>query len=349
MDFLDNMTQSHEDLLINTGMRYGKGARLKFNEFPYWNEVKEKVVYNHFDPSYGQCITIDISPLIGKARAKELENHFTLSLELKPFHNQSYYQTFLHNGSDIFALHENMPMTPFGSEKFGGVELVIEKTVINSLPTKNYVCGKSYFQTCLKNTLAKNLKTKYNCYIPILSYDKNTKVCSTKIILQTIKTWIYHMKSRADFEDCKNLKPCDDIMYKLVDKYESEEWRLEITFNNKLVTFVSDSYIYTIRSLFADLGGVIGMLLGLSVFGLFETVLDKIQHHSWIFTNLVNAIIGKNKTSQRQSSGQTKAIASTKQNVQIQKENSSEEFKFLEELRGMQEKIRELESRISKD
>ena len=48
MDFLDNMTQSHEDLLSKTGMRYGKGARLKFNEFPYWNEVKEKVIYNHF-------------------------------------------------------------------------------------------------------------------------------------------------------------------------------------------------------------------------------------------------------------------------------------------------------------
>ena len=203
----------------------------------------------------------------------------------------------------------------------------------------------------MKTTLVKDLKTNYNCYIPILNYDKNTEVCSNKIILQTIKTWIYHLETKSDFKDCKDLKPCQEIMYKIADKQQDfyHQWLLQVQFNNKLVTVVTDSYSYPFLSLFAELGGVIGMLLGLSVFGLFEIVLDKIQLHSWIVTNLVNAIIGKNKTSQRQSLGQTKAIASTKQNVQIQKENSSEEFKYLGELRRMQEKIRELESRISKD
>ena len=343
-DLLQNLTHDRSDHLVVAGLGHRTRGKKLLYDHTKWNETKEKVIYDHFDPTFGQCFTIDISPLIGKAGPNDLENKLSLTLVLKEFQNNSKYLVYLHNESDIFALNENMPMIPYGGKKFGGYKVAIEKTVIDSLPTKNYACSRTYYQTCLKNTLAKDLRTKYNCYIPILSYDQNTEVCTNKIILQTIKTWIYHLESKSDYKDCKDLKPCEEIMYKIADKQKNDnDWKLNIYFSNKLVTFVTDSYIYTIRSLFADLGGVIGMLLGLSVFGLFETVLDKIQQYGWKITYLKNSVLGKKRN--LKSSGQERAVITE----QKEKEKNYEEFKILAELKGLQEKIRELESRISKD
>ena len=336
---------------MNKAGLHSSGEISKFYNFTKWNESKENVIYNHFDPTYGQCFTIDISPLIGKAGPNDIENKMSLHLFTKSYQNYSKYQIYLHNGSDTYALHENMPMIPFGGYMFGGFKLVIEKTIINSLPTKTYVCGRTYYQTCLKTTLVMDLKTNYNCYIPILNYDKNTEVCSNKIILQTIKTWIYHLETKSDFKDCKDLKPCQEIMYKIADKQQDfyHQWLLQVQFNNKLVTVVTDSYSYPFLSLFAELGGVIGMLLGLSVFGLFETVLEKVEQYGWKMTYLVNSVISKNLKKQRQKKEQKRVIR-TEQNLQIQKESYSEELKILaREFRGMQQKITELEIKISKD
>ena len=66
-------------------------------------------------------------------------------------------------------------------------------------------------------------------------------------------------------------------------------------------------------------------------------------------TYLVNSVISKNLKKQRQKKEQKRVIR-TEQNLQIQKESYSEELKILaREFRGMQQKITELEIKISKD
>ena len=114
-ELLENLTRDHDDHVItNKAGLHSSGEISKFYNFTKWNESKENVIYNHFDPTYGQCFTIDISPLIGKAGPNDIENKMSLYLFTKSYQNYSKYQIYLHNGSDIYALHENMPTIPFG-------------------------------------------------------------------------------------------------------------------------------------------------------------------------------------------------------------------------------------------
>ena len=161
--------------------------------------------------------------------------------------------------------------------------LKIKKMVIKSLPTKSYSCGKMAFESCLKANLAKKLELENKCYIPFLNHDENKSICSNKIILEAISILEHHIITRKLFENCQDLKPCHEVVYDIVDYANSESKHfvfndgLMIYFPNQLVEVITDSYSYTGLSLFAELGGVIGMLLGFSVFGLLDTLINKVQ------------------------------------------------------------------------
>ena len=165
---LENLTRDHDDhVIMNKAGLHSSGEISKFYNFTKWNETKENVIYNHFDPTYGQCFTIDISPLIGKAGPNDIENKMSLHLFTKSYQNYSKYHIYLHNGSDIYALHENMPTIPFGGYMFGGFKLVIEKTIINSLPTKTYLClWQNILPNMFENYLSQGFENKLQLLHP---------------------------------------------------------------------------------------------------------------------------------------------------------------------------------------
>ena len=164
-----------------------------------------------------------------------------------------------------------------------GYELKMKKTVIKSLPTKSYHCGTDNLETCIKNTLIKTHKKEHFCHVPFLNNDKNIEICPNDVIMDIIKILNYHVTTQKSFKDCQDLKPCQEIVYEIVDKFETHESEIVINFPNQLVEVITDSYSYTGLSLFAELGGVIGMLLGFSVFGLLDESINKIQ----IFWNFI--------------------------------------------------------------
>ena len=90
-ELLENLTRDHDDhVIMNKAGLHSSGEISKFYNFTKWNESKENVIYNHFDPTYGQCFTIDISPLIGKAGPNDIENKMSLILYTKPYQNNSF-------------------------------------------------------------------------------------------------------------------------------------------------------------------------------------------------------------------------------------------------------------------
>ena len=192
--------------------------------------------------------------------------------------------TWLHNETDIFGLHMNMPTSTINKKI--GYTVKIKKTIIDSLPTKKYKCGRSHFETCLKNKIAEGLIKQNNCYIPFLSYDNSYSVCPKELTLRVVKTWLHHILTLDDYKGCSYLKPCQDIVYSFAEKNFRKPGQLEIQFQNKFVEVITDTYSFTSLSLFAELGGVIGMLLGLSVIGSFQALMEGLQQHSWMVKNL---------------------------------------------------------------
>ena len=75
----------------------------------------------------------------------------------------------------------------------------------------------------------------------------------------------YHVTTQESFKHFQELKPCQEVVYEIVDKLETHDSQITINFPNQLVEVITDSYSFTGISLFAELGGVIGMLLGFSV------------------------------------------------------------------------------------
>ena len=49
---------------------------------------------------------------------------------------------------------------------------------------------------------------------------------------------------------------------------------VELSFNDMMVELVTDNYSYTFQSLFGELGGVVGMLLGYSAMSILEDLLN---------------------------------------------------------------------------
>ena len=114
-----------------------------------------------------------------------------------------------------------------------------------------------------------------------------------------MKTWLNLMMTVEDYKGCTNLKPCQDIVYTVAEKLFQKPGGIEIQFQNKLVEVLTDSYSYSTLSLFAELGGVIGMLLGLSVIGSIEKLINGLQQYTWQTQNLWTT---KNKNSNHDTS-----------------------------------------------
>ena len=284
---LKNITYKQQDIIKDvffSGIEKGNLKRLQ--DHAKWNANKNKVFYDMYDINHGHCFTIDVSPLTEKGTVPILrstgnvEMMFRTDLDSKRTTDNKNWIAFLHNGSDIYSLHQNLPR--LGLSPVSSFYFTIKKTILNSLPTKNYKCVKNHFLTCLVNTLAKDIKDKFNCSIPFFEKNSKTKVCSNKIILDIIKIIQFQViNSNGTYGPCIFGKPCQDMIYSITNRniaYDKSHLETYIKYENSLIEIIEDAYSYPFISIFAELGGVLGMLLGLSFFGIFEIIIERLKH-----------------------------------------------------------------------
>ena len=72
---LQSITFNPEDILKDLEVQltwYSDLTNLKNHD--KWNEVHDKVIYNHYDFRYGHCLSIDIFPLYGMTQKEFDEN-----------------------------------------------------------------------------------------------------------------------------------------------------------------------------------------------------------------------------------------------------------------------------------
>ena len=132
---LKNITYKQEDILKDvffSGIEKGNLKRLQ--DHAKWNANKNKVFYDMYDINHGHCFTIDVSPLTEKGTVPILrstgnvEMMFRTDLDSKRTTDNKNWIAFLHNGSDIYSLHQNLPR--LGLSPVSSFYFTIKKTII---------------------------------------------------------------------------------------------------------------------------------------------------------------------------------------------------------------------------
>ena len=123
----------------------------------------------------------------------------------------------------------------------------------------------------------KDLKNIYNCFLPFLPKNGAKTVCSNNVSLAIIK-FLSQKLHEDEYGHCKNIKPCNSVVYSLVNPTSNPGppgktltvAKIALTFENTMVEVIQDSYDYTFISIFSEIGGSIGIMIGISCMTIIE-------------------------------------------------------------------------------
>ena len=150
---------------------------------------------------------------------------------------------------------------------------------MKTLPTRDDPCVTINYITCISDSLAKKYAELHKCSVPFLY--KNTTfstTCSKNITLNLIQELKLAME-KDEFDQCHDLKQCNSVEFNIVDKGAWKELQprgplITIELQSYIVETITDSYDYDFISIFSEIGGSLGILVGLSIMTLVELFID---------------------------------------------------------------------------
>ena len=155
---------------------------------------------------------------------------------------------------------------------------------MESVSTKNSPCNKYPQYTCVMRNIYQHYVDKYNCSIYFIKdgidihgeYD----YCNISIHVE------FHENFNQMYEE--NLKSCPKAFgcihkgYTLSVKRESrlnKFARIHVIFSNPIVEYVIEEVSYDLQSLIGEVGGTMGLTVGLSFLSIFEWALDLVKNY----------------------------------------------------------------------
>ena len=126
------------------------------------------------------------------------------------------------------------------------------------------------------NTINQDIGKKYNCSLLFLGKNGAQEFCSNKISLMVIKT-LKNALQLKEYEGCQDYPLCDTVIYNVLNPpFTKALWAKtritaqQISFKNFIVESIEDSYDYNFISIFSEIGGSIGILVGMSCMTIVE-------------------------------------------------------------------------------
>ena len=150
----------------------------------------------------------------------------------------------------------------------------ITKKIIKTLPNKENLCNKVNYPTCVMESITSMAKEKYNCTLRFLNKDGKFDDCSNSLTLDLIRKLKKALK-QLQYEHCMDTKPCNDVQY-MVNLKEAEDSfaRFGIRYKSFNVEHLEDSYVYSFITIFSEVGGSIGILVGLSCMTVVDSLIE---------------------------------------------------------------------------
>ena len=135
-----------------------------------------------------------------------------------------------------------------------------------------------------------HMYSNINCTLPWVAEanDKDWQLCSSPaeydLFYATVMGGFYHHNS-AYIENVAKCYPCCNrvgysakLDWNGKDPTLIDEWRLRIYFAKDEFPVKEQFYIYDSANLIADFGGYLGLLLGYSLLGSYDSVMDFFEH-----------------------------------------------------------------------
>lgn len=141
-------------------------------------------------------------------------------------------------------------------------------------------CSKEVYDDCIYGMLARVMRenTDDNCTVPYIRDD--SKICTKPKDINTT-FWVAWNRVTNQMKDCTI--PCRSATVNLGAKnyvnktIDVQDYALLYLYYAPRVTQSVEHWLYTILSLFAEIGGYVGLILGYSLFNLASWISDAIE------------------------------------------------------------------------
>ena len=157
-----------------------------------------------------------------------------------------------------------------------------KKEVIKSLPTQNENCVSVDYETCALDTIKRNAIEQHNCSLPFFSNEKKLPQCSNEMTLVKIKEIKMALSNKeGKYRNCKDDKPCNIVNFQLTNAESAIQYEddtnissVKLLFRDYIVEEITDTYNHNFISMFSDVGGALGILVGLSCMTVVEFLIN---------------------------------------------------------------------------
>ena len=160
-------------------------------------------------------------------------------------------------------------------------QLSLKKVIIKSLPTRDEDCSLLDYTSCVLNTIDIETIEEHKCSLAFLSNNNQSLPgCANNITLTMIKK-IKKALNKKLYKSCKDEKLCNVVNFHLSNPENAQyvdpdanSYKLfsdvSIFFEDYIVEEITDSYVYNFISIFSEVGGALGVLVGISVMTIVE-------------------------------------------------------------------------------
>ena len=159
---------------------------------------------------------------------------------------------------------------------------------------KRKVCSSSLYDECVYDAIRVEMLEKVGCVSPWVLPKKQYKVCTSS----QANKWIKSLNNLG--RDCP--KPCEFMMINVgsknvVDNYDESEngtlskYALQYLYFATRIIVSEEHDLYTFLSLAAEIGGYVGLLLGVSFFHLARFLKSKIEGEKNQKKNSISSVV----------------------------------------------------------
>ena len=192
-------------------------------------------------------------------------------------------------------------------KQFFNYWVVMNKLIMKSLSTREKPCVEELYLKCVARKVNEKAKNLFNCNLhPLLPHNTAKDTCPNQVVKSLLNIWTTAIASPDQFEDCLNIQPCSQVIYSTRTNTEKiklnnsgkgqgsgnhsqphkqppnargpvkKRWQTEseskiyLSFENNLVQVIEDQYVYSIMGIISEIGGALGILVGMSVMTIVE-------------------------------------------------------------------------------